>query len=220
MKSISLASLAGTLVVSLLAVSGCGGSGSTATSPQSNGDASGPTAPLGSGASDKAGSNATAKKKKSKDRSNDPGTSSQKQPSSAYTGFKPEPAPVQLYRSSTSGVRVGKPTVVAIRSQAELDSWTKREANGNPQGAPSIEVKFKDNRQVWAVFLPKSPAGARLAVSSVRYNGNIPRVFATMSVPGKGCKTYGGATYPTAWVETRELSGTPELRVTTLRTTC
>jgi hypothetical protein len=133
---------------------------------------------------------------------------------------KPEPNLRNLYSSTTSGVRVERPTVVAIRSDRELDRWVRQEQAGNPHGMPQIDVDFGRNRQAWAVFLPKSPGGSRLTIVRVNYDGRTPEVYASLTVPGRGCKVLGSATHPTAWAETRTLAGDPQLHVNTILTRC
>lgn len=135
-------------------------------------------------------------------------------------GFKGAPPPTPLWASTTSGARVSKPTVVAASSQSELKRLLLREERGNPTGGPTLDVPFSKGRQVWAIFLPKSPAGTQVSITSVRSNGRKVRVVGMVTEPAEGCKTSGGATHPTAWVETARFSGTPELALARIKQKC
>ncbi len=135
-------------------------------------------------------------------------------------GFKAEPPPIQVYSSATSAARVSQPTAVAARSQAQLAELVKREQGNRTAEISDISVNFDSDRQVWAVFMPKSPAGSRLSVIRVASNGETVLVTASMTVPSQGCKVSGGVAHPTAWVETRTLKGKPRIRVIRVSRPC
>lgn len=134
--------------------------------------------------------------------------------------FKPEPPPRSLFSSLSSGTSVQRPTVVAIRSTGEMKRWIAKEEAGNPHGVPPIDVDFGGGRQAWAVFLPSTPSGLRFTVARVTYDGRTPRVYASLTVAGRGCKSPGAVTRPTAWAETRRLTGSPQLHVSTIAARC
>jgi hypothetical protein len=137
------------------------------------------------------------------------------------THFKPEPPPTPLYSSPTSAARVSKPQLVSVVNQAQLDRLIKIEADGNPSGGPNVSVDFGDGRQAWALYMPESPAGSHVAITSVRSDGKTVRVIASVATPGSRCKVpVAGKSHPTSWVETRKLSGAPDLRLIPIRTAC
>lgn len=122
-------------------------------------------------------------------------------------GFTAEPPPIQLFVSGTSDVRVSKPTVKLARNQILLDALIKSQSSKSSD-RPSATVNFKEGRQAIALFMPKSPRGSQVTISSVSSNGKQTKVNAVMLVPGKGCKASGPRDpRPTAWVETRRLPG-------------
>lgn len=209
------------LLVCAIAASGCGGEQQDAKAPVP-GPGVGTTGMTG--ASTASGIAESAKKQSSGKRSGGSATSADQQATPAPAGgggarVNRLEGNLRLYAAPTSGVSVSRPTLVPIENQADLDRWTGQMAAGG-QAAPKISIDFKQGRQGWAVFMPKSPAGAELQLVNVMKVGGSVRVVATMVVPGKGCKASGGATNPTAWGETAKATGRAQLRVVTPRKSC
>lgn len=123
-------------------------------------------------------------------------------------GFETEPPPIQLFVDGTSDVEVSKPTVRIAKTQNQLDALIRNQSSKSSD-RPTVTVNFKEGRQAIALFMPKSPRGSQVTISSVSSNGMQTKVNAVMLVPSKGCKTSGPRdARPTAWVETRRLPGT------------
>lgn len=194
----------------LLVLAGCGSdSKQNASSPASQAgstSASGETASTG-GASGEA---PATKKKEGADgdgKTTSADSSGGAAGSAPETAFKPEPTPIQLLTDGTSGVIVAKPTVRIAKSQGQLDALVKVQASAT-DSRPNVSANFNEERQVMALFMPKSKRGTQVTVTAVSSNGSKTRVSALLLVPKKGCKAKGPDNpRPTAWVETRRLPG-------------
>ncbi len=143
-------------------------------------------------------------------------------PTSTADGkFRREPSPIQLYQSASSGNRVDKPVAVAIKNDAILEKWVDGEFSREPKKRTYIAADFGDNRQVWAVFLPKSPRGTRVAITGAATNGETTRLYVTKLLPEKDCPpNQAPASYPSAYVETRTMPARAKLKITTVRQGC
>lgn len=135
--------------------------------------------------------------------------------------FQREPTPIQLYQSASSGNRVDKPAAVAIQDEATLEKWVDGEFSREPEKRTSIAANFDEDRQVWAVFLPKSERGTRVAITGAETDGKTTRLFVTELLPEKDCPpSQAPASYPSAYVETRTMPPKAKLKITRIREGC
>lgn len=222
MKITRFAILAVCLLGAAVALAACGGSGESTQSKTI--DSSGqPISPTGSsGASDAARNGDKSGKGGNSKGGSSSASNPNRQAPSPTAGFKREPPPIQLYTSATSGVKVGRATLVSIRNRTQLRRWLRKTARGSGGDTPVVNVNFDEGRQAWAVFAPRTKPGSRLTIANAFTKGNRVIIYATMLVPGDNCPNYGGdaEVNPTAWSETRRLGTSAELKLNELHTTC
>lgn len=199
------------LAIALVAmfVSGCGEDASSPSDESSAGGQTAATPPTGESGSEEDPDDASSQNDDSKSSG---GGDSANEPS--VSGFKADPPPVQLFVDNTTSIQVDKATVESIRTRRQLESLERRQVRGSKREKPDVSVAFNEDRQALAVFLPKSPAGTQMTVSKFLVKGQDAIVEALVLVPSKGCKVSGPSSVrPTAWVETRKLSGKTTLRL-------
>lgn len=128
----------------------------------------------------------------------------------------PEPPPVQVLVGNETGVRVNEPTVIVVRSEKEFKALEKRQFSKGTDKQSILSTDYK-NRQILGLFLPKSPKGTLLTITSVaEENGNIV-VKAVKIIPGKGCDVGDYVARPFHIVETRKMAGTPKIELSDMK---
>jgi hypothetical protein len=191
-------SLAVLLLIALIAlvVSGCGSSNkstaSTATGPGATGGAKG----------DAAGGYAVEAGK-----IRDP-----KDVAAEKKHFSAEPPPVQILTGNDTGYYVNKPTVIIAQSNSQWKAMKKKQFAHGIKKQEIAPIDFK-TRQAVGLFLPTSPKGSELAITDVHQEGTTVVVTAVKLLNGKGCKAPPGKPRLFHIVETRKMTGAPNVKI-------
>lgn len=101
-----------------------------------------------------------------------------------------------------------------IRSKAKYDETRKRHARGRDRvdPAPWPDVDFT-NSDVVAVFFRPGGGGETAQVESIKPDGQTLNIFATLTLPGKGCLKAAVVTHSFVILETKKSSQNPALVV-------
>jgi hypothetical protein len=194
-KSYTRVLLSGALVLALtLVLAGCGDNSGTETG---QGAPAGATGDQAGGAAVEAG-----KQRNPADVKNE------------QQAYGTEPPPVQIDLGESSGWNVAKTTVVVVNSNSELKSVKKKLQSKYSDTSEIVPIDFK-TRQLIVLQMPKSPPGTAVQITQVKSGEGTITVEATKITRGKGCKG-GRSTNPFHIVETRKLTGTPKLKLSTM----
>lgn len=148
----------------------------------------------------------------------EPGTAEVKDSSggSADGSVTPEPPPIQILNNNETGKRVKEPTAVVVQSRGQYQKLLKQHFSKGTSGNEPPGTDFA-TRQVVAVFIPKEAPGTQFYISGVNEDKKNNKILieATVMPPGDNCKPGKAPSYPVHFVETRKMSGEPELKLET-----
>ena len=91
------------------------------------------------------------------------------------------------YSLGQSAIPIETPMLFVLRSQEEFDSFWVQHRSGTIPAPPPPEFDFTDVELVILLDLVRYNSGFFVKVHRVNQTGQVRRVFADQSTPGRGC---------------------------------